>query len=69
MAKEPTEEERAAARRVLTYYRAQANRLAELTDQERPSEWAHGIETCIELLKDDPKVTMREYLEEYKAGH
>lgn len=66
---EPTEEERAIARRVLKYYQKQAFRLLVITDQEKPSEWARGNEDWVNLLKGDPKKTMDEYLAEYEAGH
>lgn len=67
--KPPTKEERAIARRVLKYYQKQSFKLAETTEQEKPSKWATGNEDWVILLQGDPQKTMDEYLAEYKAGH
>lgn len=68
MPRPPTKTQREAARKVLTYYRKQAQKLAEVTEQETPTLWSDSIDTCIELLKHDPKTTMADYFVNYRAG-
>jgi len=65
----PDKRQRDLARAVLQYYVKQANALLRTTDDEDSARWADGLETVIELLKDDPVQTMDDYLAEYKAGH
>ena len=65
---EPTKEEIRIARKVLKHFFSQANKLAEHTNQERPSEWARGLEIVYGLLHGGAKETMDDYLTEYEFG-
>jgi hypothetical protein len=66
----PTKQDYEAAKRVLRFLMPHASKLAEYCDQETPTEWARGLETTLELLRNgDPLKELAEYREEYDAGH
>lgn len=67
--KAPTKRDYETVIRVLRYLRPKAAKLAEHTDQERPSEWSNGIGAVLGLVRTkDPEKVLSDYHAEYEAG-
>lgn len=66
----PTKEEIKAAYKVLKTFEKQASHLSTKTEQEYPHEIARGLEVWLEILQSgDPEKWLKDYEDEYDAGH
>lgn len=66
----PTKEEIEVAHKVLKAFEEQASKLSEKTEQDYPYEISRGLEVWLDILASgDPEKWLKDYEDEYDAGH